>query len=119
MTKYNINGIECIIYGNFPKELFPEATECNLLENKNLPIYNFDKLKRERRLEKEGIITFENLQAAYFLHKVKALAKSRTVRDYVFEKYTEILAESERTDYSAENKKESSEDSEHPSDLQD
>ena len=119
MTKYNINGVECIIYGNFPKELFPEATECNLLENKNLPIYNFNKLKREKRLEKEGIITFENLQAAYFLDKLKALAKPRTVRDYVFEKYTEILAESERTDYSPENKEESSENSEHSSNLQD
>ena len=108
MIKYKIAGVDCIVYGA-PEGVLPDPVEVRLLDSKDLPIYSFNNFKRDRILEREGILSFEQLQAAYFLLRLKSLDKPRRVRDAVMEKYQEVLAESEKTDFAVLSEEESSE----------
>lgn len=99
-------GEEVIIYGEniqlpeFLKfELVKENIDPSAEEYRNLAILNFEMLMnsilgkrtRDRILEENGINTFNDLSMEYFLIRTVASNKSRQVRDYVVEKYSEIL----------------------------
>ena len=49
------------------------------------------KQTRDKRLENEHILSYLDLANAFFLLRIKALQKSKSIRDAVFEKYTEVI----------------------------
>ena len=49
------------------------------------------KQTRDKRLENEHILSYLDLANAFFLLRIKALQKSKSIRDAVFEKYTEVV----------------------------
>lgn len=104
---YRLNpGVEVLLYGeelNLPdflkaelikEDVDPSAEEYRHLDllNRNLLVESIlGKRNRDKVLEEEHITSFNDLSNAYFLVKAKALNKSRRVREYVEEKYAEII----------------------------
>lgn len=110
MTKcnhYKINSeSEVLVYGEEPQ--LPESLKPELLhedidpsdpEYINIPIISKDLLflsmlgitTRDKVLEDENIQTYNDISNAYFLIKTKALRKPRRIRDFINEKYAEIV----------------------------
>jgi hypothetical protein len=94
INKYKTNDYEFIMYGeDIPEppthiELIEENVK--LEDNQTIPIFEFDKQPRDKRLFNEGIMSYEDLKYAYFLIKTKELQKSRSIRDAVLEKYESL-----------------------------
>lgn len=94
INKYKTQDYEFIMYG----EDLPEApSDIELIEenpkledNQTLPIFEFGKSRRDRKLSDEGIKTYEDLKYAYFLIKTKELSKSKSIRDMILEKYESL-----------------------------
>lgn len=94
INKYKNQDYEFIMYG----EEIPEASDpielveenIKIEDNQTTPIFEFDKPKRDMKLFKEGICSFEDLKYAYFLIKTKELQKSKSIRDMVIEKYESL-----------------------------
>ena len=94
INKYKTQDYEFIMYG----EDIPEAPEhielieenVKLEDNQTVPIFEFDKQQRDKKLFNEGIMSYEDLKYAYFLIKTKELKKSKKIRDYVLEKYESL-----------------------------
>ena len=53
--------------------------------------WSIKKQTRDKRLENEHILSYLDLANAFFLLRIKALQKSKLIRDAVFEKYTEVI----------------------------
>ena len=53
--------------------------------------WSIKKQTRDKRLENEHILSYLDLANAFFLLKIKALQKSKSIRDAVFEKYAEVV----------------------------
>ena len=53
--------------------------------------WSIKKQTRDKRLENEHILSYLDLANAFFLLRIKALQKSKSIRDAVFEKYTEVV----------------------------
>ena len=53
--------------------------------------WSIKKQTRDKRLENEHILSYLDLANAFFLLRIKALQKSKLIRDAVFEKYTEVV----------------------------
>ena len=53
--------------------------------------WSIKKQTRDKRLENEHILSYLDLANAFFLLRIKALQKSKSIRDAVFEKYTEVI----------------------------
>lgn len=94
INKYKNQDYEFIMYGeDLPEPVNPiELIEENIKieDNQTTPIFEFDKPKRDMKLFKEGICSFEDLKYAYFLIKTKELQKSKSIRDMVIEKYKSL-----------------------------
>lgn len=104
---YKLKGgdVEFLVYGeelNVPFETFellrenvdPSADEFRNLELLNVSdLYTrmFSKRTVDKTLEEAGIRSFNDLSNAYFLIKTKELKKSRRVREYVEQKYIQII----------------------------
>lgn len=99
-------GVEVLLYGeelNLPDflkaELIKEDVDPSTEEYRHLDLLDRDllvqsvlgKRTRDKVLEDERITSFDDLSNAYFLVKAKALNKSRRVREFVEEKYAEII----------------------------
>ena len=92
--KYKTNDYEFIMYG---EDLPEPPTHIELIEenikledNQTVPIFEFEKQQRDKKLFSEGIMSYEDLKYAYFLIKTKELQKSRSIRDAVLEKYESL-----------------------------
>ena len=107
-NKYKLkNGLEFLAYANNGEELSlnpfweAELVEENIDPSKKeyceLQIihapesWNIKKQTRDKRLESEGILSYLDLANAYFLLRIKSLQKSKSIRDLVLEKYTEVV----------------------------
>ena len=94
-----IYGDELEIPESFGLTLIAEDIDPSLEQYRKLPLYNkelliltvFGKRNREKVLEEEHISSFDDLSNAYFLLKIKQLNKSRRVREFVEQKYIEII----------------------------
>ena len=53
--------------------------------------WSIKKQTRDKKLENEHILSYLDLANAFFLLRIKALQKSKSIRDAVFEKYTEVI----------------------------
>ena len=53
--------------------------------------WSIKKQTRDKRLENEHILSYLDLANAFFLLRIKSLQKSKSIRDAVFEKYTEVV----------------------------
>ena len=53
--------------------------------------WSIKKQTRDKKLENEHILSYLDLANAFFLLRIKALQKSKSVRDAVLEKYTEVI----------------------------
>lgn len=53
--------------------------------------WSIKKQTRDKRLENEHILSYLDLANAFFLLRIKALQKSKSIRDAVLEKYTEVI----------------------------
>ena len=53
--------------------------------------WSVKKQTRDKRLENEHILSYLDLANAFFLLRIKALQKSKSIRDAVLEKYTEVI----------------------------
>ena len=53
--------------------------------------WSIKKQTRDKRLENEHILSYLDLANAFFLLRIKALQKSKLIRDAIFEKYTEVI----------------------------
>lgn len=53
--------------------------------------WDIRKQTRDKRLESEGILSYYDLANAFFLLRIKSLQKSKSIRDLVLEKYTEVV----------------------------
>ena len=53
--------------------------------------WSIKKQTRDKRLENEHILSYLDLANAFFLLRIKALQKSKSIRDAVFEKYAEVV----------------------------
>ena len=53
--------------------------------------WSIKKQTRDKRLENEHILSYLDLANAFFLLRIKALQKSKSIRDAVLEKYTEVV----------------------------
>lgn len=99
-------GEEIILYGdniNLPDfmqlELVKENVDPTTEEYIYHPIVRFDlllmgilgKRHRENILEEAGISSFNDLKAEYFLVRTMTSTRSRKVREYIVEKYAEIV----------------------------
>lgn len=103
--KLKDGDVEFLVYGeelNVPFETFellrenvdPSADEFRNLELLNVSdLYTrmFSKRTVDKTLEEAGIRSFNDLSNAYFLIKTKELKKSRRVREYVEQKYIQII----------------------------
>ena len=101
------NGLEFLAYANDGEELSlnpfweAELVEENIDPGKKeyceLQIihapesWEIKKQTRDKRLENEHILSYLDLANAFFLLRIKALQKSKSIRDAVFEKYTEVI----------------------------
>ena len=99
-------GIEVLLYGeelNLPDflkaELIKEDVDPSTEEYRHLDLLDrnlliesvLGKRTRDKVLEEEHITSFDDLSNAYFLIKAESLNKSRRVREFVEEKYAEII----------------------------
>ena len=101
------NGLEFLAYANDGEELSlnpfweAELVEENIDPGKKeyceLQIvhasesWSIKKQTRDKRLENEHILSYLDLANAFFLLRIKALQKSKSIRDAVLEKYTEVI----------------------------
>lgn len=100
------SGVEFLLYGedlSIPEflklKLITEDIDPSKEPYCNLPIFNYNmfllstlrKQNRDKVLEGEHIESFFDLAQAYFLIKIKKLNKSKRVRDFVKEKYIEVI----------------------------
>ena len=53
--------------------------------------WEIKKQTRDKRLESEHILSYLDLANAFFLLRIKSLQKSKSIRDAVLEKYTEVV----------------------------
>ena len=53
--------------------------------------WSIKKQTRDKILENEHILSYLDLANAFFLLRIKALQKSKSIRDAVLEKYTEVV----------------------------
>lgn len=53
--------------------------------------WSVKKQTRDKRLENEHILSYLDLANAFFLLRIKSLQKSKSIRDAVLEKYTEVI----------------------------
>ena len=53
--------------------------------------WSIKKQTRDKRLENEHILSYLDLANAFFLLRIKVLQKSKSIRDAVLEKYTEVI----------------------------
>lgn len=103
---YKFGQMELLIY-NVEAPL-PEAWQLELVTEdvdpsdekyRHLPLFEREsfffgalgKRTRDRVLEEEGIISFDDLSNAYFLYMNKLLKKPVRIREFVKEKYSEII----------------------------
>lgn len=98
---YKFGDTEFLIYGevfDFPKEfeLITENVDPSLPEYRDLDLVrgetllSFDRT-RDKVLEEEHIKSFTDLSYAYMLLRMKELHKPRRVREFVEQKYVEII----------------------------
>ena len=101
------NGLEFLAYANDGEELSlnpfweAELVEENIDPGKKeyceLQIihapesWSVKKQTRDKRLENEHILSYLDLANAFFLLRIKVLQKSKSIRDAVLEKYTEVV----------------------------
>lgn len=101
------NGLEFLAYANDGEELSlnpfweAELVEENIDPGKKeyceLQIihapesWSVKKQTRDKRLENEHILSYLDLANAFFLLRIKVLQKSKSIRDAVLEKYTEVI----------------------------
>ena len=101
------NGLEFLAYANDGEELSlnpfweAELVEENIDPGKKeyceLQIihapesWSIKKQTRDKRLENEHILSYLDLANAFFLLRIKVLQKSKSIRDAVLEKYTEVI----------------------------
>lgn len=101
------NGLEFLAYANDGEELsLNQFWEAELVEEDvdpgkkeycNLQIIHapeswvMGKRTRDKRLEGKGILSYMDLANAFFLLRIKALQKSKSIRDAVLEKYVEVV----------------------------
>ena len=107
-NKYKLkNNLEFLAYANDGEELslnpFWEAElveenvdpgkkeYCELQIVHALESWDIKKQTRDKRLENEHILSYLDLANAFFLLRIKALQKSKLIRDAVLEKYTEVI----------------------------
>ena len=107
-NKYKLkNDLEFLAYANdgeelslspfWEVELVEENVDPSKKEYCELQIihapesWNIKKQTRDKRLESEGILSYLDLANAYFLLRIKSLQKSKSIRDLVLEKYTEVV----------------------------
>ena len=106
--KYKLkNGLEFLAYANdgeeltlsplWEAELIEENEETGKKEYCELQIihapesWSIKKQTRDKRLESEHILSYLDLANAFFLLRIKSLQKSKSIRDAVLEKYTEVV----------------------------
>ena len=53
--------------------------------------WSIKKQTRDKRLENEHILSYLDLANAFFLLRIKSLQKSKSIRDAILEKYTEVI----------------------------
>ena len=53
--------------------------------------WSIKKQSRDKRLENEHILSYLDLANAFFLLRIKSLQKSKSIRDAILEKYTEVI----------------------------
>ena len=101
------NGLEFLAYANDGEELSlnpfweAELVEENIDPGKKeyceLQIihapesWSVKKQTRDKKLENEHILSYLDLANAFFLLRIKSLQKSKSIRDAVLEKYTEVI----------------------------
>ena len=101
------NGLEFLAYANDGEELsLSPFWEAELVEENVDPgkkdycelqiihapeSWSVKKQTRDKRLENEHILSYLDLANAFFLLRIKALQKSKSIRDAVLEKYTEVI----------------------------
>lgn len=112
-NKYKLQDYEFLLYGEKLKvpdefELLAEDVDPSTQENKNLQIISQQGINpfvrtEDSILEEAGIRTYSDFASAYFLIKIKALNKSKKVRELVIKKYFEIieLVKNNRTENSS------------------
>ena len=106
--KYKLkNGLEFLAYANDGEELsISPFWEAELIEENVDPgkkeycelqiihapeSWSIKKQTRDKRLESEHILSYLDLANAFFLLRIKSLQKSKSIRDAVLEKYTEVI----------------------------
>ena len=101
------NGLEFLAYANdgeelslnpfWEAELVEENVDPGKKEYCELQIihapesWSIKKQTRDKRLENEHILSYLDLANAFFLLRIKSLQKSKSIRDAVLEKYTEVI----------------------------
>ena len=94
---YANDGEELSISPFWEAELVEENVDPGKKEYYELQIihapesWSIKKQTRDKRLENEHILSYLDLANAFFLLRIKALQKSKSIRDAVFEKYTEVI----------------------------
>ena len=94
---YANNGEELSLNPFWETELVEENVDPGKKEYYELQIihapesWSIKKQTRDKRLENEHILSYLDLANAFFLLRIKALQKSKLIRDAVFEKYTEVV----------------------------
>jgi hypothetical protein len=68
-----------------------EFRNLELLNAEDIHLRAFGRRTCDKVLEDAGIRTFNDLSYAYFLIKTKELKKSRRVREYVEQKYSQVI----------------------------
>lgn len=111
LSKFKIKDseVEALFYGEEEDLNFPEGLQLELVEkdvkiddsNSMLPILSAKNLRdrvfggKKRTtdiiLSENGINSFNDLKAAYFLVRYHKLDASKSVRDKIVQKYTEVL----------------------------
>ena len=94
---YANDGEELSISPFWEAELVEENVDPGKKEYYELQIihapesWSIKKQTRDKRLENEHILSYLDLANAFFLLRIKALQKSKSIRDAIFEKYTEVI----------------------------
>ena len=98
---YKFNDYEFLVYGekfDFPEnfELLTEDIDPSLPGYRDLDLISIDsvfafKRTRDKVLEEEHIKSFNDLSNAYMLLRMKELNKPKRVRDFVEQKYIEVI----------------------------
>lgn len=94
---YTNDGEELSISPFWEAELVEENVDPGKKEYCELQIihapesWSIKKQTRDKRLENEHILSYLDLANAFFLLRIKALQKSKSIRDAVLEKYTEVI----------------------------